>query len=97
MYPCACCGYLTMGFPEGSFDICDVCGWVDDNVGLKDPDHARGPNRVSLNDARANYARIGVSDPRKAGRVRPPRPNEVPDNGGTAGRSRQDSPVSPPQ
>lgn len=87
-YACSCCGYLTMPFPPGSsVDICDVCLWQDNGVGLADPDRARGPNRVSLNQARENYRRYGFSDPRASGRERAPLPEEIP-----PGRSKE-----PPQ
>ena len=78
MYACACCGYLTLSFPEGSLEICEVCGWVDDTSGLDFPKLAIGPNHVSLETARANYRRFGASEPRKLSYVRPPRPEEVP-------------------
>jgi hypothetical protein len=82
LYPCPCCGYLTMGFPDrGSFEICDVCGWEDDNIGFDDPETAWGPNPVSLNEARANYRRIGAAHPRALKHVRPPTPEERPTRG----------------
>ncbi len=79
MYPCPCCDFVTMTFPDrGSFEICEVCGWEDDNVQFSDPDFAGGANRPSLNQARGNYQRIRAADPSKLGRVRSPLPSEVP-------------------
>ncbi len=97
MYACPCCGYLTMTFPDrGSFEICEVCGWEDDDVQVHKPD-LTGANKVSLNTARTNYRSLGVSDPKKAGRVRPPKPAEIPPgSSGPAGRGTK-GPVSPPQ
>ncbi len=42
-YACPCCGYLTFdALPYGSFDICAVCFWEDDNVQNEDPDYMGG-------------------------------------------------------
>jgi Cysteine-rich CPCC len=80
-HPCDCCGNLTLkNVPE---DICPVCFWADE----EDPQyHANdpswvGPNAVSLSEARSNYARFGVSEPRFEGHVRRPRPEELPPPG----------------
>jgi hypothetical protein len=78
-FPCPCCGYLTLPEgPPGTFFICPVCWWEDDDVQFADPASEGGANRVSLRDARLNYARIGASEPRFADQVRPPRPEEQP-------------------
>lgn len=79
MYPCPCCGYLTMTFRDrGSFEICEVCGWEDDNVQFTDPDFTGGANKPSLREARQNYLRMGASDASRLGRVRAPRRAEIP-------------------
>jgi hypothetical protein len=45
-------------FPEtGSFDICEVCGWEDDAVQEDNPDEEDCANHMSLNQAKAAYAR----------------------------------------
>jgi Cysteine-rich CPCC len=79
-YACPCCAYLTMHSPErGTFGWCEVCWWEDDDEQYDDPDTPRGANTpVSLNQARANFARIGSSDPRWVNKVRPPLPSEIP-------------------
>ena len=77
-YPCPCCGYLTAAFPAPTDDICDLCLWHDNAPQFRDPHYRDGPNSVSLNEARENFRRLGVSDPRFAGKQRPPRPNEIP-------------------
>lgn len=78
-YPCACCGFLTMGEPEaGSFDICPVCYWEDDNVQFADINYRGGANDESLSEARDNYKKIGVYSLQYLKRVRPPQPDEIP-------------------
>lgn len=59
MYPCLCCGNLTLSEPgPGTFDICPECGWEDDTV--TDPNYAGGANHASRNEVRAQYlASIG--------------------------------------
>ena len=78
-FPCPCCGCLTLGEePSGTFEICDVCGWEDDDVQLKDPSFEGGANAVSLNEARENFKRFGAKDENSVKFVRKPRPNEIP-------------------
>lgn len=96
MYPCPCCGFLTVGQP-GAHDICDVCFWQDDPVQSSDPRFAGGANDLSLVEARANFARIGAGDPANLGSVRPPRPEEIPRSGGQGSAPGRRGPVSPPQ
>ena len=79
-YPCLCCGYLTLGSDAtGSFDICPICALGDDNVQAKDPDFPGGANKMSLNQARANFAKYGVKSPEAVQRTRQPLPREIPD------------------
>jgi len=78
-YPCPCCDCLTLTEgPTGTFAICEVCGWEDDNVQFQDPDYAGGANRVSLREARDTYRRHGASELRRLERVRSPLPDEQP-------------------
>ncbi len=73
LYPCPCCGELTMHEQRrGSFEICLVCGWEDDRLQWKDENEGQGANRVSLKEARENYKKYGVSDPKEMDE-----PNEV--------------------
>lgn len=52
-YPCPCCGYLTFdGALCGTFEICPVCYWEDDNIQNNDPTYDGGANGISLNIAR---------------------------------------------
>jgi hypothetical protein len=50
LFPCPGCGFLTyMGGPAGgTFVICPVCRWEDDNVQLADPNFWGGANALSL-------------------------------------------------
>lgn len=79
-FRCPCCGCLTL--PEwGGYDICQVCYWEDDGQDDHDADVVRdGPNgRLSLTQARANYRMFGACEERFIGNVRPPRPEELPE------------------
>ena len=78
-FPCPCCGYTTLDEePPGTFDICPVCNWEDDNVQFNDSSYRGGANGVSLQEARENFKRFGVSDVSRRDRVRPPGPDEIP-------------------
>ncbi len=61
-FKCSCCNNFTLeSKPPGTFEICPVCYWEDDNVQFEDPDYEGGANEVSLNRARENYIKTGVS------------------------------------
>ncbi|WP_423835832.1 CPCC family cysteine-rich protein [Streptomyces endophytica] len=76
--PCPCCGFLTLE-QRGFYEICPVCGWEDDGQDDHNADeYIGGPNRVSLTEARRNYASFGAAEERDRQRVRPPRPEEFP-------------------
>jgi hypothetical protein len=64
--------------PSGTSEICPVCFWEDDLVQFNDPDYAGGANRVSLNEARQNFTKIGAVSEREKQFVRPPLPEEIP-------------------
>ena len=52
---CLCCkkGYVEAGV--GTFDICPICGWEDDDIQADDPDYPGGANELSLNEYRKQY------------------------------------------
>jgi hypothetical protein len=76
-FPCPCCNLLTLPeAPPGSFFVCPVCGWEDDNVQFKLPDLAVGANHVSLNQARINFRQLGYAEERARYLVRRPLPEE---------------------
>lgn len=76
-YSCPCCGYPTLAEkPPGTFAVCPVCFWEDDDVQYRAPTYAGGANRVSLEEARRNYAAFGASAMEWQTKVRPPTSEE---------------------
>jgi len=60
-FPCPCCGYVTLSEePPGTFEICPVCFWEDDDSQVRDLEYAGGANTVSLREARRNFADFGA-------------------------------------
>lgn len=48
-YACPCCGYKTLQQePPGTYEICEICFWEDDDVQFNDPDYEGGANLESL-------------------------------------------------
>lgn len=79
---CPCCGYLTLtDAHQGSYELCPVCFWEDDQVQFRDPDYEGGANRPSLRQAQRNFATFGACERVACGAVRPPRPYEARDPG----------------
>jgi rubredoxin len=77
-YGCPCCGYLTLSEkPPGTFAICAVCFWEDDEVQFKNPTSASGANQVSLLQARENFREYGAVTQDAVGQVRAPMPEEM--------------------
>ena len=70
-YVCECCGCAAMDSAD-EYDICPVCFWEKDKAQERDPDYADGANRVSLNEARKNYAEFGACEKRFIENVRKP-------------------------
>jgi hypothetical protein len=76
-YNCPCCGYYTLDEePPGTFQVCPVCYWEDDNTQFDDPTYSGGANENSLELARLNFLRCRASSPRFVGLVRDPLPEE---------------------
>lgn len=72
-FTCPCCGFKTLSEkPAGSYGICPICFWEDDNVQANDPDYEGGANRVSLRQAQKNFKELGASDKRVLQYVRKP-------------------------
>ena len=81
IYPCPCCGYLTLPVPreEALAYICPVCFWENDvfDPGEDDPsDENRG---MTLRQGRENYRRWGAVRRDLARHARKPRQEEIPD------------------
>ncbi|MCC8135609.1 MAG: hypothetical protein LIO40_02905 [Ruminococcus sp.] len=53
-HKCPVCGKYEFENRD-SFDICEVCGWEDDDFQLKKPDYKGGANKMSLNEAIEAY------------------------------------------
>ncbi|MCL2847429.1 MAG: glycosyltransferase [Firmicutes bacterium] len=84
---CPCCGNFTI---EGSWedgtpievivDICSVCFWQFDLASQENINISIGPNRVSLIQAKENYKTFGADEKMHLEYVRPPLPEELPEN-----------------
>lgn len=61
-YPCACCGYLVFGEPPGTFEICPVCDWEDDDVQARHPRNRGGANRESIADLQRTQSAWKTAD-----------------------------------
>jgi hypothetical protein len=55
LLPCPCCDSLVLS-EKGKYEICDICGWEDDPVQSADSDYRGGANKMSLNEARTEWA-----------------------------------------
>lgn len=54
-HKCPVCGKYEFD-EDNSFDVCEVCGWVDDALYEQDPDKSPGGVfKMSLNEARQAY------------------------------------------
>lgn len=52
-FRCPCCGNYTLyEKPPGTYEVCEVCDWEDDEVQYNDPSYLGGANTVCLNEAR---------------------------------------------
>ncbi len=77
-YKCPCCNNLTLTEkPTGTFEICPVCYWEDDNVQFNDPDYKGGANVESLNQARINYKQFKAISKKYINKVREPFKDEI--------------------
>lgn len=62
-YFCRCCNYNSLNeFPNGTYEICEICFWEDDTYQTENPNDEGGPNRVSLIQARKNYEEFGACE-----------------------------------
>jgi hypothetical protein len=77
---CPCCGHKTLETEYyGSYLLCPVCFWEDDQMQLEDPTYAGGANPFSLRECQRNYIEFGACDLNMKKNVRPPQPDEVKD------------------
>lgn len=76
-YECPCCCNLTFyDKPGGTFDICPVCFWEDDDLSTTSPEQTFDINKVSLNQAKINYKEFGACEKGMVLHVRSPFDNE---------------------
>ena len=76
---CPCCRFLTFAEePPGTLAICPVCSWQDCPVQSTRPSYEGGFNDVSLDQARAFFAKLGACSPQFVSGVRPPNAEELP-------------------
>lgn len=76
-YTCPCCGYKTLTEePPGTYDICRVCFWEDDDTQYYDPDYKDGVNDVSLRQAQKNFKNFGACKKDSVKYVRKPKKDE---------------------
>ena len=60
-FACPCCGYKTFDEkPNGTFEICVVCFWEDDNIQNENPNYSGGANKISLKQAQKNFLDFGA-------------------------------------
>ena len=79
-YTCPCCGFKTLNEePPGTFDICNICFWEDDEVQYHNPDYEGGANDVSLKRAQQNFIKFGACDEESVRFVRKPNKDEMKD------------------
>jgi hypothetical protein len=56
---CPCCRFNTLS-ARGDYDICRVCFWEDDGINLDE--EFSGPNHITLEEGRNNFAQFGACD-----------------------------------
>ena len=78
-FACPCCRNLTLSEePPGTFEVCPVCFWEDDEFQDRDIDLSSGANKVSLRCARQNYLQVGARHAEFMNKVRLPNAEEIP-------------------
>jgi hypothetical protein len=60
MFACPCCGYKTLTSEHrGSYELCPICYWEDDEVQFRNPDYRGGANDESLREAQQYFIKYG--------------------------------------
>ena len=77
-YYCPCCGYDTLrSKPPGTFEICEICFWEDDNIQYEDPKYKGGANKISLLNARSNFELFGAMSKEFIPQTREPKESDT--------------------
>lgn len=77
-YFCRCCGYNTLSeFPNGTYEICEICYWEDDYYQTENPMEEGGPNAVSLIQAKENFEKFGACEYDMIKNVRNPTEKDI--------------------
>ena len=72
LYPCPCCGYITLNQkPPGTYLICPICFWEDSTTDEYDF-LSWSSNKVSLPQAQRNFIAFGACEPEWIHDVRKP-------------------------
>lgn len=62
LYKCPCCNYNTLKEkPTGTFQICPICNWEDDDVQFNNPDYKGGANFDSLNEHKKKINELNIN------------------------------------
>jgi hypothetical protein len=70
--------YLTISDPHpGTFEICPVCYWEDDNAQFKNIDYKGAANEECLREASQNFMKFGASSRQFLKYVRAPLLDEI--------------------
>jgi hypothetical protein len=69
--------YWLLEKPPGTFAVCPVCFWEDDEAQFRNPTYTGGANQVSLAEAQKNFVEYGAIAREFRDRVRPPTPDET--------------------
>ncbi len=81
LYTCPCCGYKTLEEESpGSYGICPICYWEDDEVQFDDPDYEGGANQVSLKEGQKNFLEFGACDKEMIDHVRKANKKDIRDS-----------------
>ena len=74
---CPCCGYRTLspGQP-GSYEVCEICSWLDDLVRFYHLETQSDCNHISLSQARQNITEYGACLPGVDEEIRDSRAND---------------------
>jgi hypothetical protein len=77
---CPCGGYKTLATDHyGSYSICEVCFWEDDEIQLENPTYTGGANKFSLIESQKNFIEFGACDKEMIANVRNLTKDEIKD------------------